>query len=82
MERTYAPVVISDFAKLYTGCTILPGVTVGRQALVGAESLVTKDVPENMLVAGVPAKPVRPRNTQGLDGEQLNHYWLKNRLFQ
>jgi acetyltransferase-like isoleucine patch superfamily enzyme len=82
MHRTYAPVVIGDFAKIYSGATILPGVTVGRQGLVGAESMVTKDVPENTLVVGIPAKAVRLRDNRGLDGEQLNHYWMKHKLFQ
>ena len=36
--------------------TILPGVTVGDNAVIGAGSVVTRDVPENMVVAGNPAK--------------------------
>lgn len=40
--------------------TILPGVTVGENAIVGAGSVVSKDVPANMLVAGVPSRVIRP----------------------
>lgn len=80
--RTYAPVRICAFAKLYAHCTILPGVTIGEQAIVAAEAMVTKDVPPNMLVAGVPAKIIRERHNNGNSGEALNHYWLHNRAFQ
>lgn len=50
---------------LKTGCvvgacsTILPGVTIGERSMVGAGSVVTKDVPQQSLVAGVPAKLIR-----------------------
>lgn len=39
--------------------TILPGVTVGENAIVAAGSVVTKDVPDNVVVAGVPAKMIK-----------------------
>ena len=41
------------------GSTILPGVTVGENAVVGAGSVVTKDVPDNAIVAGNPAIIIR-----------------------
>ena len=41
------------------GTVILPRVTVGDVAIVADGSLVTKDVPENTLVAGVPAQPLK-----------------------
>lgn len=80
--REYQKVVIKDFAKIYTGSTILPGVTIGKQALVAAGSLVTKDVPDNCLVAGTPAKIIRERATKGKSAEELNHIWLGNAAFQ
>lgn len=40
---------------------IMPGVTVGHGAVVGSNAVVTKDVEPFMIVAGVPAKPIRPR---------------------
>lgn len=76
MTRTYNPVVIHDYAKIYTGATIFPGVTIGEQALVAAHSLVTKDVPPNTLVAGTPAQVVRERKTDGKTGDELDHFWL------
>lgn len=51
---------IEKGAWLGAGVTVLPGVTVGENAIVGAGSVVTKDVPAGMVVAGVPAKIIRP----------------------
>jgi len=53
------PVSIGPRCFLGTGCAILPGVTLGEGAIVGANAVVTRDVPAHTLVAGVPAKPVR-----------------------
>jgi acetyltransferase-like isoleucine patch superfamily enzyme len=52
-------VVIGDKAWIGSGVRIFPGVTIGEGAVVGMDSLVTKDVPPYTLVAGVPAKPIR-----------------------
>jgi len=49
------PIHLGNGAWLGTRCTILPGVTVGEGAIVAAGSVVTKNVPPNTLVAGVPA---------------------------
>jgi acetyltransferase-like isoleucine patch superfamily enzyme len=46
-------------AQIGAGATLLPFVTVGRRALVGAGSVVTKDVPAEMVVAGNPARVIR-----------------------
>ena len=45
-------------ASIGAGAVILPGVTIGRWAMVGAASLVTADVPEHGLVVGSPARQV------------------------
>lgn len=52
---------IRDYAFLGARCTILPGVTVGEGAVVGAGALVTKDVGAGEVWAGVPARMVRLR---------------------
>jgi len=54
-----APVVVGDKVWIGANATILPGVTIGEGAVVGAGSLVTKDVPARTLVVGTPAAVVR-----------------------
>lgn len=56
---TPRPVNIGDNVWIGSDSTILPGVTIGSGAIVGAGSIVTKDVPENTTVAGNPAKIIR-----------------------
>ncbi len=50
---------IEKNAKIGANSTLLPGITIKESALVGAGSVVTKDVPENTIVAGNPAKKIR-----------------------
>lgn len=52
-------VVISDNVWIGNNCIILPGVCIGHNSVVAAGSVVTHDVPNNVLVAGTPAKVVR-----------------------
>ncbi len=54
-------IVIEDGAYIGCNCTILPGVTIGKGAGVGAASVVTKDVPPGALVVGNPARVLRQR---------------------
>jgi acetyltransferase-like isoleucine patch superfamily enzyme len=49
-------VTVKEYAVIATASVILPGVVVGKNALIGAHSVVTKDVDEEMLVIGNPAK--------------------------
>ncbi len=81
-ERTYGPVVLEPYVKVYTGAIILPGVTVGTEAIVAARSLVHHDVAPGTVVEGIPARPVRERHTEGLHGADLQHYWFADRAFQ
>lgn len=53
------PVVIGRNVWIGSNTTILPGVTIGDDAVVAAASVVTKDVPEKAIVVGSPAKVVR-----------------------
>lgn len=54
-----APVHIGDNVWIGANVTILPGVTIGENAVVAAGAVVAKDVPANMVAAGVPAKVIR-----------------------
>ena len=56
---TCRPIVIKKGAWIGAGASILPGVTVGRYAIVGASSVVTKDVPDYGVVVGSPAKVIK-----------------------
>jgi len=56
------PVVIEDYAWISSAAIILPGVRVGKGAVVAAGSVVTRDVPEYTIVGGVPAKSIGIRN--------------------
>lgn len=53
------PVIIEDNVFLGTGAIILKGVTIGRNSVVGAGAVVTKDVPPNSVVAGNPARVIK-----------------------
>jgi len=55
------PARIEDWADIGVNAVILPGITVGRGAIVGAGAVVVKDVPPFAIVAGVPARVVRSR---------------------
>ncbi len=56
------PTKIGDRVWIGANVTILKGVTIGDDAIIGAGSVVTKNVPEKAIVAGVPAKVIRFRN--------------------
>jgi acetyltransferase-like isoleucine patch superfamily enzyme len=53
------PTVVKRGASIGTSATILCGVTIGENAIIGAGSVVTKDVPPNVTAAGVPARIIR-----------------------
>ena len=76
VERTYAGVTVEPYAKVYAGAVLLPGVTVGREAIVAANAVVSHDVEPGMVVAGTPAKVIRERRSQGHHGPDLDHVWL------
>lgn len=57
----HSPVIIEKDVWIGANCIITPGVTIGEGAVVGGGSVVTKDVPKNAIVAGVPAKLIKMR---------------------
>lgn len=64
------PVKICRDSDIGTNAVILPGVTVGKGAIVGAGAVVTKDVEPFTIVAGVPAKLLKKRKS---NGHYINH---------
>jgi maltose O-acetyltransferase len=54
-----APIVIGDGVWIASRVTVLPGVSIGKGSVVAAGALVSRDVPPNTLVAGVPARFIR-----------------------
>jgi acetyltransferase-like isoleucine patch superfamily enzyme len=71
-----APVILEDYVVVGTRVTILPGVRIGKGAVVASGAVVTKDVAPYTVVGGVPAKYIKDRTTH-------LQYTLKfSRLFQ
>lgn len=58
-EIAVAPIVIEDNVFIGAGAFILKGVTIGKNSVIGAASVVTRDVPENSIAVGNPARVVR-----------------------
>lgn len=56
--------LVKKGASIGANATILPGITIGEKALVGAGAVVTRDVPPGAVVVGNPARPVRSLKTE------------------
>lgn len=63
--ETSSPIVVEDGAWIGARATILPGVTIGRGAIVAAGAVVTRSVDPLVTVAGIPARPVGDPGTTG-----------------
>jgi acetyltransferase-like isoleucine patch superfamily enzyme len=59
--QSKGPVIIEENVWIGEGAAILPGVRVGKNSIVGANSVVTRDVPPNSIVGGAPARVLRVR---------------------
>ena len=75
------PVTIGDHVWIGSNVTIMPGVTIGENSVIGAGSVVTKDIPANVVAAGVPCKVMRPITDEDLlyarKGVKINEDWDK-----
>jgi len=66
---------ISDFCFIGIGATVLSNVKIGKGAVVCAGAVVTKDVPDFAVVAGIPAKVIKERN-RNIDYECKPDRWF------
>lgn len=69
---------LQDGVVIGAGAKVLGPITVGRQARVGANSVVIQDVPPNMTVVGIPGRPVLPRSQRRItaQGIDLDHHLM------
>ena len=63
-KYTYGKVTIKKNAWIGMGATICPGVTIGKYAVIGAGSVVTKDIPDYGVAVGCPAKVIKMQNPE------------------
>ena len=59
IDNSSGRVVLKSNCRVGSHSTILPGITIGKNSIVGAHSLVNKDIPDNVVAYGVPAKVIR-----------------------
>lgn len=59
-------IILEDHVWLASGVTVLAGVTIGRNSIIGAGSVVTRNIPANVIAAGVPAKVIRQLDQEAL----------------
>ena len=57
-------IIVGDNCYVSTGATILGPVTIGNNVTIGAGAVVTKDIPDNAVVGGVPAKIIKMKESQ------------------
>jgi acetyltransferase-like isoleucine patch superfamily enzyme len=63
-ENQVGDICLEDNVWLATGVTVLAGVTIGKNSIIGTGSVVTQDIPPNVIAAGIPAKVLRPIDCQ------------------
>lgn len=73
-SNTMMGVTVKDYAVIATMSVILPGIVVNEHSLVGAHSLVNRDVPKNMVVGGNPAKILCEASSIKLKGKDMSAY--------
>ena len=76
-EPTESPVLIDDYVFIGPRVIILPGVKIGKGAVIAAAAVVSKDVPPMVVVAGVPAREIKKRGAK-----KLKYRLGRARLFQ
>lgn len=65
----FGPIIIKDNVHVGMNVTIMPGVTIGSNCIIGCGAIVTKDIPDNSIAVGIPAKVI----------ESIDEYYEKNK---
>lgn len=65
------PITIGENVWLGVGVTVLPGITIGENSVIGAHSLVTRDIPANVLALGTPCRVIRELSDEEQSGGNL-----------
>lgn len=71
LDVRYKPVVIGQGVWIGSNVTILPGVTIGDQAVIGAGAVVNKDIPPRAIAVGVPARVIKMIDDKNQPGRGL-----------
>jgi len=74
-EQHYQKVIIENDVWIGANSVIMPGVKVGNGAIIGANAVVTKDVPDYAIVGGVPAKIIKYRFDEKTISSLLELKW-------
>lgn len=72
----FMPTKVGNNVMIGMNSIIMPGVKIGNNVIIGSHSVVTKDIPDNIIVAGVPAKKIS--NTEGFMQKKINSNLLVN----
>lgn len=62
IDDSHGKVILKQNCRIGSHSTILPGVSIGKNSIIGAHSLVNKDIPDNVVAFGVPVKVLRKLN--------------------
>ncbi len=62
IDEKQGPVLLKQNCRIGSHSVVMPGVTIGRNSVVGAHSFVNADIPDDVVAAGVPAKIIRKRS--------------------
>lgn len=60
IDNKKGKVILKKNCRIGANSIIMPGVTIGENSIIGAFSFVTKDIPDNVIAYGIPAKVIRP----------------------
>ncbi len=84
-----APIIIGDNCHIGNNVYIMPGVTIGNNCVIACCAVVTKNIPDNSVAAGVPARVIESiqeyyekkknlvQKTKNMDKEQKRYFWTK-----